>query len=249
MQPVVDIQTKSLSSQVYLHLRQQLMSARYHPGDRLKIRELAQSMGTSETPIREALLQLVKDGALEMKPGYYIRVRQVNLQEYLEIRKIRLLLEPYAALQALPNIDDAFIDRLAAIHDTLVRAESDKDYPTALQANYDFHFAVYRRSCMPHLIEILERLWIQIGSLLTFLYPHGHPTYEGDHQHLHVLRALRARDPQAIAAAFEADLVEGGRNFLRYLEEIERTRGKAATGTPEGEAPWQSADRRTSRAS
>lgn len=237
MQPVVDIQTKSLSSQVYLHLRQQLMSARYHPGDRLKIRDLAQSMGTSETPVREALLQLVKDGALEMKPGYYIRVRQVNLQEYLEIRKIRLLLEPYAALQALPNIDDAFVDRLAGIHETLVQAERNKDYPMALQANYDFHFTVYRRSHMPHLIEILERLWIQIGPLLTLLYPHGHPTYDSDHQHLYVLKALRARDPRAISAAFEADLVEGGRNFLGYLEEIERTRNKDVAGTSKSEAP------------
>ncbi|WP_347268851.1 GntR family transcriptional regulator [Paracoccus sp. (in: a-proteobacteria)] len=233
MQPVVDIQTKSLSSQVYLHLRQQLMSARYRPGDRLKIRDLAQGMGTSETPVREALLQLVKDGALEMKPGYYIRVRQVNLQEYLEIRKIRQLLEPYAALQALPNIDDALIDRLAGIHETLIQAERDRDYPMALQANYDFHFTIYRLSHMPHLIEILERLWIQIGSLLTLLYPHGHPTYDGDHQHLNVLKALRRRDPQAISTAIESDLMEGGRNFLSYLEEIERAQNRDAARSAE----------------
>jgi len=223
MQPVGGIQSKSLSSQVYLHLRQQLMSARYRPGDRLKIRDLARSMGTSETPVREALLQLVRDGALEMKPGYYIRVRRVNLQEYLEIRKVRLLLEPYAALQAMPYIDDAVIDELEKLHAVLVQAESKKDYPTALQANYDFHFMVYRRSNMPHLIEILERLWVQIGSTMTFLYPFGHPTYEGDHQHLHMLAALRARDPDAVLAAYEADLVEGGRNFLRYLEEMEES--------------------------
>ncbi len=221
MQPLEDIQTKSLSSQIYLRLRQQLMSARFHPGDRLKIRNLAQSLGTSETPVREALLQLVKDGALEMKTGYYIRVRRVSLKEYMEIREIRLLLEPYAALHALPHIDDAFIDKLSVLHDALVRAERDKDYPTALQVNYDFHFAVYRQSQMPHLIEILERLWIQIGPLLTLLYPYGHPTYEGDHQHINVLKALRARDPQALRAAFEADLIEGGRNFVRYLEEID----------------------------
>ncbi|TKT69297.1 GntR family transcriptional regulator [Aquamicrobium sp. LC103] len=241
MQPLADIQTKSLSSQIYLHLRQQLMSARFHPGDRLKIRDLAQSLGTSETPVREALLQLVKDGALEMKPGYYIRVRRVNLKEYLEIRDIRLLLEPHAALQALPHIDDAFIDELSAIHDVLVRAERDKDYSTALQANYDFHFSVYRKSEMPHLIEMLERLWIQIGPLLTFLYPYGHPTYDADHQHLNVLKALRARDPQAIRAAFEADLIEGGRNFLRYLEEIE---GKDVPEAPDNEAPRRHTGRR-----
>jgi DNA-binding GntR family transcriptional regulator len=221
MQELDGIQTTSLSSQIYLRLRQQLMSARFQPGERLKIRDMAQRLGTSETPVREALFQLVKDGALEMKPGYYIRVRRLNLKEYMELREIRLLLEPHAALQALANIDDAFIEQLSATHDRLVEAERTRDYPTALQANYDFHFSVYRRSEMPHLIEILERLWIQVGPLLSFLYPHGHPTYDGLHQHLNVLSALRARDRKAVRKAFEQDLVEGGRNFVRYLTEIE----------------------------
>lgn len=215
------IQTTSLAQQIYLRLRQQLMSTLLRPGDRLRIRDLAQELGTSETPVREALLQLVKDGALEMKPGYYIRVRRVTLKEYLEIRELRRLLEPYAAAAALPYIDDTFVDQLAKTHDALIAAEQAKDYPAALQANYDFHFSVYRRSEMPHLIEMLERLWIQVGPLLTYLYPHGHPTYDGEHQHIHVLAALRARDEAALRAAFEQDLIEGGRNFVRYLTELE----------------------------
>jgi len=221
MQEPAEIQASSLSSQIYLRLRQQLMSARFQPGERLKIRDMASRLGTSETPVREALFQLVKDGALEMKPGYYIRVRRVNLKEYLELREIRLLLEPEAALKALPNIDDAFIEELSSMHDDLVEAERIKDYPRALQANYDFHFAVYRKSGMPHLIEILERLWIQVGPLMTFLYPHGHPTYAGLHQHVNVLNALKARDKKALGKAFQQDLIEGGRNFVRYLAEIE----------------------------
>lgn len=221
MQEPAEIQASSLSSQIYLRLRQQLMSARFQPGERLKIRDMASRLGTSETPVREALFQLVKDGALEMKPGYYIRVRRVNLKEYLELREIRLLLEPEAALKALPNIDDAFIEELSSMHDDLVEAERVKDYPRALQANYDFHFSVYRKSGMPHLIEILERLWIQVGPLMTFLYPHGHPTYAGLHQHVNVLNALKARDKKALGKAFQQDLIEGGRNFVRYLAEIE----------------------------
>jgi DNA-binding GntR family transcriptional regulator len=234
MQTLGDIQTKSLSSQIYLHLRQQLMSTRFQPGQRLKIRDLALSLGTSETPVREALFQLVKDGALEMKPGYYIRVRRVTLKEYLELREIRLLLEPHAALQALHHIDDAFIDQLSLVHDVLIQAEKDKDFSTALQANYDFHFSIYRKSEMPHLIEILERLWIQVGPLLSFLYPYGHPTYDGDHQHINVMKGLRARDPKVVREAIEQDLIEGGRKFLEYLESIE---GQDIVDAPESDVP------------
>ena len=221
MQNLPEIQATSLSSQIYLRLRQELMSARLHPGDRLKIRDLAQQLGTSETPVREALFQLVKDGALEMKPGYYIRVRRISLTEYLELRDIRLVLEPYAAAKALPNIDEAFLETLEDIHDKLVEAERTKDYPAALQYNYDFHFAVHRKSGMPHLIEMIERLWIQAGPLLSLLYPYGHPTYEGRHQHLNVIAALRARDEAALRHAFEQDLIEGGRKFIEHLAEIE----------------------------
>lgn len=221
MQGPPDIHSKSLSAQIYAQLKYQLMAARLQPGDRLKIRDMAHSLGTSETPVREALLQLVRDGALEMKPGYYIRVRRLTLREYLELREIRLLLEPHAAVKALPNVDDAFIAELEQVHETLIRAELEKDYPTALLANYEFHFSVYRRSEMPQLIDILERLWVQIGPLLNFLYPFGHPSYDGPHQHLNVIAALRNRDADALADAFRDDLIEGGRSFLKYLESIE----------------------------
>jgi len=225
-----DIQSQSLSAQIYQRLKNQLMSARLRPGERLKIRELAQTLGTSETPVREALLQLVQDGALEMKPGYYIRVRRLTLREYMELREIRLLLEPHAAVKALPHIDDAFIAGLEKCHAALIEAEREKDYPAALQANYEFHFSVYRRSSMPQLIEILEKLWVQIGPLLTLLYPSGHPTYEGAHQHLNVIAALRARDAAALAEAFRADLIEGGRSFVGHLKSIEDKPGAQSAG-------------------
>lgn len=227
MQNLPEIQATSLSSQIYLRLRQELMSARLHPGDRLKIRDLAQQLGTSETPVREALFQLVKDGALEMKPGYYIRVRRISLKEYLELRDIRLVLEPYAASRAMPNIDEPFLKTLEAIHEKLIKAERSKDYAAALQHNYDFHFAVHRKSGMPHLIEMIERLWIQAGPLLSLLYPHGHPTYEGQHQHVSVIAALRARDETALRRAFEQDLIEGGRKFIDHLAEIESREAEA----------------------
>lgn len=221
MQDDGEIQTASLSSRIYDRLRQQLMSARFQPHERLKIRDLARKLGTSETPVREALFQLVKDGALEMKTGYYIRVRRVSLMEYMELREIRRVLEPYAALQAMPHLDEAFLKELESLHAGLIEAERTKDYPAALQYNFDFHFSVYRRSGMPHLIEILERLWIQLGPLLNYLYPHGHPTYDNAHQHVNILAALRARDADAVHEAYVQDLIEGGRAFVRYLTEIE----------------------------
>jgi len=222
------VEAPSRSDRVYRQLRERLMRGILKPHQRLRIRELAAALGTSETPVREAIFQLVRDGGLELKPHHYIRVRRLSLAEYFELRDIRLLLEPLAAERALEHIDKPMIERLATIHKTLIAAEKNRDYYSAIQANFDFHFGTYLRSGMPQLIGLLENLWIQVGPMLNHLYPHGHPTYDGRHQHEHVLRALRDRDAAALSAAIRDDMLEGGRYFVRHLEKLEREAAEAA---------------------
>lgn len=219
---------QSLSDSIYLQLRERLMRGLLKPHQRLRIRELAEALGTSETPVREAVFQLVRDRALELKPRHYIRVRRLSVAEYLEIRDIRLKLEPLAAERALQRIDEATLRKLAAAHARLVKAETDRDYDTAIRANFEFHFGLYWKSEMPVLIEMLESLWIQVGPMLNFLYPYGHPTYAGEHQHALVLEALKRRDSDALCHAIREDLIEGGQKFLEHLERIEAERGRDA---------------------
>lgn len=213
----------SLSDRIYMQFRQRLMRGELPPHYRIRTRDTARELGTSETPIREAVFQLVRDGALELKPRHYIRVRRLSLREYVELRDIRLKLEPMAAERALPHFDDELIDELADIHARLIRAEDEASYSDAIELNHRFHFKIYRRSQMPALIDVLESFWMRIGPLLNLQYPHGKPTYDGEHQHLTILRALRARDSTGLAQAVGNDLIEGGRDFLRHLEHLERT--------------------------
>jgi DNA-binding GntR family transcriptional regulator len=212
----------SLSDQIYRQLRDQLMSGQLLPHQRLRIRDLAQSLGTSETPVREAVFQLVRDGALELKARHYIRVRGLSLPEYVENRDIRLLLEPMAGERALAHISADEIEDLAGIHRSLIAAEQTGEWRAAITANYAFHFGLYRHSQLPHLIEVLERLWLRLGPMLNHLYPHGHPRYAGRHQHENILDALRRKDRTDLAASIRDDMVEGGRAFVSRLEALEQ---------------------------
>lgn len=216
------VDAKSRTDRVYHQMRDRLMRGVFKPHQRLRISELSQAFGTSETPIREAIFQLIRDGAVEAKPHSYYRVRKLSVAEYLERREIRLLLEPLAASRALERITDADIEMLAENHAKLVTAEATRDYVTAVRANFDFHFGLYRCSRMPQLINLLENLWIQHGPMLNHLYPHGHPTYEDKHQHVNVINALVQRDEAALCHAVHEDLVEGGRAFLEHLQDLER---------------------------
>ena len=75
---------------IYARLANDLMNGLLLPSERLKIRDLAEKMGTSVTPVRDAVLRLVQDGALIMPSPRDIRVRSLTLTEYLEIRSIRM---------------------------------------------------------------------------------------------------------------------------------------------------------------
>ncbi|SMF16798.1 transcriptional regulator, GntR family [Tistlia consotensis] len=221
----------SLADQVYRVLRRQLMRGELLPDQRLKIRDLARRLGTSETPVREAIFQLVRDGALELKPRHYVRVKRLSLPEYLEIRDVRLHLEPLAAERALPFMDRAAVATLAATHERLIEAERRGDFRAALDENFDFHFGLYWRSNLPVVISILESLWMQVGPLLNDLYPHARPVYADRHQHEVILEALERRDAYHLREAVRQDLFEGGKNLVRHLRELEEAEGATAGGS------------------
>ncbi len=106
----------SLTSIVYNNLRQALMEGRFWPGHRFKIRELAASMQVSETPIREALMQLVRARALELLDRALDHRRaHVACRSISSCATIRLFLEGLAAENATTRITEQGIAQLAVV--------------------------------------------------------------------------------------------------------------------------------------
>ena len=109
---------ENLASQTSSQLRDALMAGRFWPGQRLRIRELANAMGVSDTPVREAIIQLVRDGGLEMRPRQSINVVKLSLPRYLEVRDIRFMLEGLATEKAAARLSKRELDQLVHLHDT-----------------------------------------------------------------------------------------------------------------------------------
>jgi DNA-binding GntR family transcriptional regulator len=236
----------SLTSRVYADLRTGLLHGRLRPGQRLKIRELAAAMQVSETPVREAVMQLVREGGLELRTGASIRVPRLSLGDYLELRRIRLLLEGLAAEQATRRVTPDAIASLAAEHARLVQAEDRGDWSAAVAANFRFHHGLWELAAMPSLLGILEGIWLRHGPLVNLLYPDARPRYAGRHQHLNILDGLAARRPAQVRKAVRDDLIEGGRALVQLLEEIEAGRVVPLDLPPEHEAKSARARKRAS---
>lgn len=216
-----EVARDNLTGRVYNELRTALMEGRFWPGHRFKIRELAAAMNVSETPVREAVMQLVCEKGLEMEAARSISVAALSLGQYLELRSIRLHLEGMAAEAAAKNITDKTIRQLRRLHEDLIDAEDDARWSDAVRTNWDFHHTLYQAAEMPELLAIIETIWLRNGPLVKYHYPHARPTYPTEHQHLAVLRALEKRNPTDVSKAIQADLIEGGARLVKLLGQME----------------------------
>jgi len=209
----------SLSNQAYQQIRKALMVGELRPGQRLSGREIAVQLGTSLTPVREALLQLVAEGVLEARAGQSITVPHPTRAVYAELRDIRVEVEGLGAARAAACIGIAGMTELAATHDRLLRAKKAGKFGEALRHNEAFHLGLARESGMPRLFRAVESLWTQSGPFLNFLF-NGPDCWavDGDpHCHIKVLEALRRRDSSAARAAIVEDIVSGGAALMAKL--------------------------------
>lgn len=201
---------ENITARIYRQLKQQLMMGALKPGDTLTLRAISESLGTSQTPVREAMLQLVSERALSMTPGKSITVPVLTPEKLKELREIRLCLEILATERATPLISPAEIAKLERLHKKLSAYKSREEREGVLRTNWEFHFVLYRASAMPELLAIIEGLWAQTGPSLTYLYRKPFVHLYDEHPHLPLIEALRGRDVQAAVAAIKKDIAGYG---------------------------------------
>lgn len=199
---------QSLSKQLYESLRLALMNGQYEPGHRLTIAGLAEEYGTSITPVREAIFQLVNERALEMRAATWVQVPNFNTEQLLEIQAIRVELEGRAAFEAAGRVTAQDLDALRAIHTKFIAAAA-RNPGEASILNRDFHFALLRLSGMPILEGICETMWALIGPFLLTFHKRM-PVREivsDEHKHHELLNALAAGDRERSRRAMQDDIV------------------------------------------
>ena len=207
----------NLSARAYVALREGLIGGQFRPGQRLVMQDLADQLGTSVTPVREACLRLVSERGLELRSGRFVTVPAMTLARYMEVRTIRLALEGLATSLAAQNSTASDIASLMEIQAVFEEVDHAGDPEQAFRYNRDFHFAVYRLSNMDMLVAHIESLWVSMGPMLTVFFKEGEHKYVGAVEHQNVITALREKNAAKARAAMERDLILGGEDFLRFL--------------------------------
>ena len=198
----------SVAGKVYARLRNALVQGQLVPGQRLVHRLLADELDVSPTPVREALLRLVSEGALELDARGIAWVPRLAVERYNEIIDLRLDLEGRAAGRAAVLATSSDIADLAAIQERFLKGRAVMDRTVVLTENERFHFGVLGIAQMPVLQRLVENLWVQAGPTISLLFSAPRVLSPEGHGHDALIAALEARDPDAAAAAIRRDLRE-----------------------------------------
>lgn len=191
----------------YRRLREMVLFGALAPGQKVTIQGIARALGAGMTPVREAIRRLTAEGALVLHENRRVSVPRLRPGQIDELAFARRLLEPRLARLALARLTAAEIEALAAIDRELDAAIAAGDVTGYLAGNYRFHFALYEAADAPILLSLTGSLWLRFGPSLRVVIESGAPV--GPDRHRDALAALRAGDAEALAAAIEADIVQG----------------------------------------
>lgn len=206
--PSIDVST--LQERVYQSLRLALLRGLFQPGDTIAIRKVADALGTSPMPVREALKRLMAEKALVQTSDRLIRVTPFNTQLHSEYIRIRIQLEGYATERAAMVRDAGLVDRLAALDFAMAEAARLGQIEEALAANHSFHFEIYRAAGYSQLVDILETLWLRTGPFLATVgqNPADAVTFfrNGHLFHERAMKAITNRDGKDARRAIALDI-------------------------------------------
>jgi DNA-binding GntR family transcriptional regulator len=185
-------------------LRRAILGGELRPGQRVPQEELADRIGVSVVPLREALRVLEGEGQVTYRSrrGYF--VTELRAEDLAEIYTLRRVLEAQAARQVLPALDEAAFAGMEAAAAECAAAGAAGDIATELAANRRFHFALLTHPDHPHLLRLIRLLWDSTEAYRALYYNSPRERAAADEAHERIIAAARAGDVDTLIAELDA---------------------------------------------
>lgn len=194
---------EALSNAVYYVLLKQIISFEILPDSKLLVSHMAQELGVSMTPVREALAKLSEDGLVVIDKGKKACVSNFNWDDYNNLHYFRCALDSLAAEQVciLGNRDD--IARLRGICDEMkeqyAMLDENPDVLTTLaKLDMDFHYQMVLASHLPLLIEQYENILPRATFFRQFFHPKMSEPYKFPDIHSNIVYTFKHCDPRSV---------------------------------------------------
>jgi DNA-binding GntR family transcriptional regulator len=208
----------SVVDQVYAAIRERIVRGSLERGARIHQEDLADDLGVSRTPVREALRRLAAEGLVEMRTNRGARVADVGFGEMRAAYEARLVIEPGAAWLAGALRPPAPLARMRAALAAQRRAIP--DVRRSFDANREFHIALVEASGNEFLLQFVQRLWVaRIGEVI---YERQRETPErmqlDADEHEQILQAIEAGNGRGAQTLARRHVAEAIQRFGELLE-------------------------------
>ena len=186
---------------VYDWRREGIDSCALKMGEPLPETFLANEIGVSRTPVREALRVLEQDGYIKIVPLKGAFVSEISLEDVREIYDIRKLLEPFAALSAANRIPDGEIKEMSAEWEQLgkrVKNGEHIDFSSVADSDIRLHFTIAKYATNRRIGAILMSYHVQIKRFQRLSAQSLADIQNSINQHIIIIDCLKRRDPKAL---------------------------------------------------
>lgn len=214
----IDVESgEPIARRVYRVLRQAIVTMQFRPGQALSEQEIADQLGVSRQPVREAFIKLSESGLLTIRPQRGTFVVKISVKQVLDARFVREAVETAVVRKACETITPAGI---AELRDNLKAQWDIADEPVPvrfLELDEAFHRTIAIGAECEYAWRIVEETKAQMDRVRYLSVPYATPIRRLISQHQAVVEAIVARDPTKAEAAMGLHL----REILTSLPELE----------------------------
>lgn len=211
----------SLRGQVFNIIQEDIINGRYEPGDSLVEMKLAEELGVSRTPIREAIRQLELEGLVTYIPNKGVYVTGISEQDIKDIYKIRSLVEGLAVKWAIERIEAHQLKELEEIVELMEYYTEKGDMEQVTKLDTQFHDVIYDACKSRVLKNTLRNLlrYIRKARLTSLRVPRR--AYQALAEHKQILEAFKSHEPEKGERLMIQHISQASLNLYKNREDLE----------------------------
>ncbi|MCL0032923.1 GntR family transcriptional regulator [Peptococcaceae bacterium] len=209
---------KPLREAVFEAVRDAIISGKFKPGERLMEVQLAEEMGVSRTPVREAIRKLELEGFVKIMPHKGAYVAKISIKDIIDVFEVRAVLEALAARLAAKQITEDELKQLKRAAMSIVDLADGHDIEEAVKVDTEFHDIIYKASRNEKLVQFITHLKEQMKRFRATSLALLGRTKMALEEHEKIVQALWDRNEELAAELSRKHIENAERSILEVFK-------------------------------